>query len=83
MTQLECKFAGQNADGIWMLIFSDSSAIEFPDEESFLQYCDEAYIDTVAVESLRRVTATRKFSNKSASVTFDINSIDGNLLKVD
>jgi hypothetical protein len=82
MTQLECTFAGQDAGGIWMLVFSDGSGIEFPDESSFTQYCDESYIDIVAVESLRRVTAARKYNQQAASVTFDINDPDGNLLKV-
>jgi hypothetical protein len=52
MTQLECTFAGQDAGGVWMLVFSDGSGIEFPDESSFTQYCDESYIDIVDRKSV-------------------------------
>jgi hypothetical protein len=83
MTQLECTFAGQDAGGVWMLYFSDGDGIEFPDEDSFNQYCNQDYIDILAVESLRRVTASRKVNNLSSSVTFDMNEPNGNLLKVD
>lgn len=82
MVQLECTFAGQNSDGVWMLYFSDGSGIEFPDEDSYVNYCDDAYIDVAAVESLRRVTAVRKFNNQTASAIFDINDASGNVVKV-
>ncbi len=38
MVQLECTFAGQNVDGVWILSFSDGSGIEFSDEDSFLSF---------------------------------------------
>lgn len=82
MVQLECTFAGQNVDGVWILSFSDGSGIEFSDEDSFLSYCNDQYIDVVAVESLRRVTAVRKFNNETAVATFDINEASGNVVKV-
>lgn len=82
MVQLECTFAGQNVDGVWILTFSDGSGIEFSDEDSFLSYCNDQYIDIVAVESLRRVTAVRKFNNETAVATFDINEPSGNVVKV-
>ncbi len=82
MTQLDCTFAGQDAGGVWMLIFSDGSGIEFSDEDAFNQYCDQDHIDVLAAESLRRVTACRKINNLSSSAIFDLNEPDGNLLKV-
>ncbi len=82
MVQLECTFAGQNVDGVWILSFSDGSGIEFSDEDSFLSYCSDQYIDVVAIESLRRVTAVRKFNNETAVATFDINESSGNVVKV-
>jgi hypothetical protein len=82
MVQLECTYAGLNSDGVWTLAFSDGSGIEFPDEEAYISYCSDQYIDVVAVESLRRVTAVRKFNNETAIATFDINEASGNVVKV-
>ena len=82
MVQIECTFAGQNGDGVWMLSFSDGSGIEFPDEESYVTYCNDDYIDIVAVESLRRVTAVRKFNGETCVALFDINDASGNVVKV-
>jgi hypothetical protein len=82
MTQLECTFAGQDANGVWVMFFSDGDGIEFSDEDAFNQYCNQDYIDVLATESLRRVTACRKVGNLPSSVTFDLNEPNGNLLKV-
>lgn len=82
MVQIECTFTGMTPDGVWMVYFSDGSGIEFPDEDAYLTYCNDEYIDVGAVESLRRVTAVRKFNNETCVATFDINEPSGFVVKV-
>lgn len=82
MVQLECTFSGQNQDGIWMILFSDGSGIEFPDQDSLTSYCDDSQLDVIAVESLRRVTAVQKFNSKPCIAVFNMDDSSGNVLKV-